>query len=87
MKVKYYTGEMLIVPETEVEEQWIDGFGQYSKCFVKYGLTPGDVVGLLIRQQSKNSQKLAAEWCDRNGWNPDIIPILAGEISNLNLFK
>ena len=29
-----------------------------------------------------NSAELAAEWCERNSWNPDIIPVLANEISN-----
>lgn len=33
-------------------------------------------------KEAVNSAELAAEWCSRNNWNPDIIPVLANEIAN-----
>lgn len=33
-------------------------------------------------EEHSHSAELAAEWCERNSWNPDIIPDLAKEIAN-----
>lgn len=57
MKVKFYMAEMLIVPETDVEEQWIDSFGCDPICFVKHGITPAYIVGILIRQRGKEDKR------------------------------
>ena len=33
--------------------------------------------------EKSDNTELAAEWCKRNKWNPDIIPELANEIANI----
>ena len=57
MKVKFRMNEMLIVPETEVEESWIRHFYPNPTCFVKHGASVSDLVGILIRQPSKTPEE------------------------------
>lgn len=49
MKVEYHIDELLIVPETEFEEQVLSQF-RSTKAFLKCGISPKEIVGFLIRK-------------------------------------
>jgi len=53
MKVKYYTNELFIQPETEFEQEVLRGFIN-CKSYLKSGTDMSDTLGILIRQDCKD---------------------------------
>lgn len=56
MKAKYGDREILILPETDFEREAISSFRECT-AFVKCGLTPAEVIGLLIRRKNKTNSE------------------------------
>ena len=56
MKTKYYSGDLFVQPETEFESEVISKF-RNGTMFVKCGLTPAEVKGILIRCKSIDGEE------------------------------
>jgi len=50
MKIELSKNNMIIVPETDFETEWLQCF-EVGKVFHKTGLTPADYIGLKIRRK------------------------------------
>lgn len=63
MKVKKVSDGLLILPETEFEEEYVnENFGRGDKltAFVKCGLSPADLIGIKVCHQEKDTTEVDA---------------------------